>query len=100
MIVQVWQAFVGVRARRLKRYYLDLLDPESDTGDGQEHDRSSLAEDYQRRSKESIHVPEKLRKQIEKVIRCMGPGLYRSVFSICRCYFFLGSVLVGHSTIL
>lgn len=79
---EVWQAFVGVRARRLKRYYLDLLDPEGDTGDGQEHERSSLAEDNQRRSKESIHVPEKLRKQIEKVIRCMGPGLYRSVFSI------------------
>ncbi|KAG5584474.1 hypothetical protein H5410_044908 [Solanum commersonii] len=90
---EVWQAFVGVRARQLKRYYLDLLDPESDTGDGQEHDGSSLAEEYKRPSKESIHVPEKLRKQIEKVIRCMGPGLYRSVFSICRCYFFLGSIL-------
>lgn len=79
---EVWQAFVGVRARRLERYYLDLLDPESDTGGGQEHDGSSLAEENKRWSKESVHLPEKLRKQIEKVIRCMGPGLYRSVFSI------------------
>lgn len=77
---------------------MNLLDPESETGDGQEHDESSLAEENKQQSKESAHVPEKLRKQIEKVIRCMGPGLYRSVFSIRRCYFFLGSILVGHST--
>ncbi|XP_049407203.1 uncharacterized protein LOC125870742 isoform X3 [Solanum stenotomum] len=71
---EVWQAFVGVRARRLKRYYLDLLDPESDTGDGQEHDGSSLAEENKRPSKESIHVPEKLRKQIEKDLPRTFPG--------------------------
>lgn len=71
---EVWQAFVGVRARRLKRYYLDLLDPESDTGDGQEHDVSSLAEENKRPSKESIHVPEKLRKQIEKDLPRTFPG--------------------------
>ncbi|TMW94766.1 hypothetical protein EJD97_009835 [Solanum chilense] len=71
---EVWQAFVGVRARRLEIYYLDLLDPESDTGDGQEHDGSSLAEENKRPSKESIHVPEKLRKQIEKDLPRTFPG--------------------------
>lgn len=71
---EVWQAFVGVRARRLEIYYLDLLDPESDTGDGQEHDGSSLAEENKRPSKESIHMPEKLRKQIEKDLPRTFPG--------------------------
>ncbi|XP_060201658.1 uncharacterized protein LOC132630126 isoform X1 [Lycium barbarum] len=71
---EVWQAFVGVRARRLKRYYLDLLDPESDTGDGEEHDGPPLAEENKRRSKESVHVPEKLRKQIEKDLPRTFPG--------------------------
>ncbi|KAK4731031.1 hypothetical protein R3W88_024019 [Solanum pinnatisectum] len=71
---EVWQTFVGVRARRLKRYYLDLLDPESDIGDGQEHDGSSLAEENKRPSKGSIHVPEKLRKQIEKDLPRTFPG--------------------------
>lgn len=71
---EVWQAFVGVRARRLERYYLDLLDPESDTGGGQEHDGSSLAEENERWSKESVHLPEKLRKQIEKDLPRTFPG--------------------------
>ncbi|KAM3341037.1 TBC1 domain family member 8B isoform X2 [Capsicum galapagoense] len=71
---EVWQAFVGVRARRLERYYFDLLDPESDTGDGQERDGSSLAEENKQRSKESVHVPEKLRKQIEKDLPRTFPG--------------------------
>ncbi|KAK4349053.1 hypothetical protein RND71_031808 [Anisodus tanguticus] len=74
LIFQVWQAFVGVRARRLEKYYLDMLDPESDTGDGQENDESSLAEEKKRRSKESVHVPEKLRKQIEKDLPRTFPG--------------------------
>nr|XP_033515201.1 TBC1 domain family member 8B-like isoform X2 [Nicotiana tomentosiformis] len=71
---EVWQAFVGVKARRLERYYVDLLDPESETGDGQEHDESSLAEENKQRSKESAHVPEKLRKQIEKDLPRTFPG--------------------------
>ncbi|XP_075087125.1 uncharacterized protein LOC107761523 isoform X2 [Nicotiana tabacum] len=71
---EVWQAFVGVKARRLERYYVNLLDPESETGDGQEHDESSLAEENKQRSKESAHVPEKLRKQIEKDLPRTFPG--------------------------
>lgn len=45
---QVWQAFVGVKARRVESYYQDLLD------------ESELAE--------IAIVPEKTKKQIEKVI--------------------------------
>jgi hypothetical protein len=33
-------------------------------------------------------VFKKWKRQIEKVIRCICLGLYPSVFSICRCYFF------------
>ncbi|KAG6401492.1 hypothetical protein SASPL_138349 [Salvia splendens] len=38
----VWQAFVGVRTRRVDRYYQDLLAVECDaSSDGKEHDKSA-----------------------------------------------------------
>lgn len=70
-ILQVWQAFVGVTTRRVENYYQDLLASENEAGDSLEHDKSSEGR---------VNVHEKWRKQIEKVIRCMEPGLYRSVF--------------------
>lgn len=73
--LQVWQAFVGVKARRLERYYQDLLADETDAGESKERANSS-------------GVPKKWKRQIEKVIRCMRLGLYRSIFSIRRCCFF------------
>lgn len=83
-MIQVWQAFVGVKARRVESYYQDLLVSES------ENDTPLLDNDSKGCNKEKADVPEKCRKQIEKVIRCMGPGIYRSIFLIRRCYFFLG----------
>ncbi|XP_051127377.1 uncharacterized protein LOC127248873 [Andrographis paniculata] len=48
---EVWQAFVGVRTRRVKRYYQDLLDIGCDD-----------------------ELPEKLKKQIEKDLPRTFPG--------------------------
>lgn len=67
---EVWQAFVGVRTRRVEKYYQNLLNPESDANDGQLFEKSvsgSLNSD-------SGGVPEKLRKQIEKDLPRTFPG--------------------------
>jgi hypothetical protein len=61
--LQVWQAFVGVKTRRVERYYQNLLTQEANDGESKEHDDSS-------------GVPKKWKRQIEKVIRCMRLGLY------------------------
>lgn len=60
--LQVWQAFVGVKARRIERYYQDLLAQEASDGQSKEHDDTS-------------GVPKKWKRQIEKVIRCILLGL-------------------------
>ncbi|KAL6011142.1 hypothetical protein ACLOJK_001586 [Asimina triloba] len=70
---ELWQAFVGVRARRVERYYQDLLD--------QENSRdskvvvNSLSEDISKGSnKERGGAPEKWRGQIEKDLPRTFPG--------------------------
>ncbi|KAL8036139.1 hypothetical protein ABFX02_12G140400 [Erythranthe guttata] len=58
---EVWQAFVGVRTRRVETYYQDLLaTKDDDASGGQEHDKYDL--------------PEKWRKQIEKDLPRTFPG--------------------------
>ncbi|KAL1565961.1 GTPase-activating protein gyp3-like [Salvia divinorum] len=65
---EVWQAFVGVRTRRVDRYYQDLLAVECDaSSDGKEHDKSASEE------KKGI-LSEKLKKQIEKDLPRTFPG--------------------------
>lgn len=61
--LQVWQAFVGVKTRRVERYYQNLLAQEANDGEHKDHEDSS-------------GVPKKWKRQIEKVIRCMRLGLY------------------------
>lgn len=63
LLLQVWQAFVGVNTRRVERYYDDLLAQETNSCVGKEQDVQSVASG-------------KWRKQIEKVISCMRPGIY------------------------
>ncbi|KAK9291054.1 hypothetical protein L1049_009239 [Liquidambar formosana] len=58
---EVWQAFVGVRTRRVEGYYQDLLGPETDAGDSKERF-------------DSCGVPMKSRKQIEKDVPRTFPG--------------------------
>ncbi|KAF5475950.1 hypothetical protein F2P56_007703 [Juglans regia] len=58
---EVWQAFVGVKVRRVERYYQDLLDQEGIDGEIKDHDESS-------------GVPKKWKRQIEKDIPRTFPG--------------------------
>ncbi|BBH06054.1 Ypt/Rab-GAP domain of gyp1p superfamily protein [Prunus dulcis] len=57
----VWQAFVGVKARRVERYYYELLAQETNTTESVDKDNSS-------------GVPRKWRRQIEKDIPRTFPG--------------------------
>ncbi|KAI8015333.1 putative GTPase-activating protein AN11010 [Camellia lanceoleosa] len=63
---EVWQAFVGVRTRRVERYYENLLASESDASDTQEHDKSGNGS--RGPNGDTVGVPEKLKKQIEKAM--------------------------------
>ncbi|KAE9619480.1 hypothetical protein Lal_00012909 [Lupinus albus] len=58
---EVWQAFVGVRTRRVENYYVDLLAQESISSESKDQDASSVAFG-------------KWRKQIEKDIPRTFPG--------------------------
>ncbi|XP_057799014.1 uncharacterized protein LOC131014887 [Salvia miltiorrhiza] len=59
---ELWQAFVGLRARRLDNYYYKLLSPE--TNEDRNHE-SEL---------ECVGIPEKWRAQIEKDLPRTFPG--------------------------
>ncbi|RRT85404.1 hypothetical protein B296_00010047 [Ensete ventricosum] len=78
---ELWQAFVGVRARRVKGYYDNLLSPEAGSGNGKEHE-SSNTDDTNKMSKapESCS-PEKWKGQIEKVVICRR---FNSKCSLCN----------------
>lgn len=54
--IQLWQAFVGVKARRVDNYYHRLLAPE--TNEDSDHELNL----------DHVVIPEKWRAQIEKVI--------------------------------
>lgn len=58
---EVWQAFVGVKARRVERYYHDLLAQERNTGESKDGDKFSGA-------------ASKWKRQIEKDIPRTFPG--------------------------
>ncbi|KAJ4704806.1 TBC1 domain family member protein [Melia azedarach] len=58
---EVWQAFVGVKARRVQRYYQDLLAQATNASENKEHDNSS-------------GIPRKWKRQIEKDIPRTFPG--------------------------
>ncbi|KAK2647674.1 hypothetical protein Ddye_015163 [Dipteronia dyeriana] len=58
---EVWQAFVGVKARRVERYYQDLLAQETNAGEIKDHNNSS-------------GVPRKYKRQIEKDLPRTFPG--------------------------
>ncbi|MBA0871557.1 hypothetical protein Goshw_027467 [Gossypium schwendimanii] len=63
---ELWQAFVGVRARRVENYYQDLLANETNCGNNTE--QQSLQSDSKGSTTESIGGPEKWKGQIEKVV--------------------------------
>ncbi|XP_042039472.1 TBC1 domain family member 8B-like [Salvia splendens] len=59
---ELWQAFVGLRARRVDNYYHKLLSPETDEDDNHESDLVREG------------IPEKWRAQIEKDLPRTFPG--------------------------
>lgn len=60
----MWQAFVGVRARRVENYYQKMLAPDANI-----EAKSSQSEDKNCNSNlEDVVISEKWRIQIEKVI--------------------------------
>lgn len=68
IILQLWQAFVGVRTRRVEKYYQDLLALDSGSGELTEHLSSELdTKSMGSATEEPINVPEKWKGQIEKV---------------------------------
>uniref|UniRef100_A0A5B6ZX67 Putative TBC1 domain family member 8B n=1 Tax=Davidia involucrata TaxID=16924 RepID=A0A5B6ZX67_DAVIN len=71
---ELWQAFVGVRARRVEKYYQDLLAPETNSGDSVEHQTLQSDNHSKRSTTDSICVPEKWKGQIEKDLPRTFPG--------------------------
>lgn len=71
-VAQLWQAFVGIGARRVEGYYNNLLNSESDIGISKASDASPLDDADDGPKRPHVGVPEKLKGQIEKVILCMN----------------------------
>lgn len=68
---ELWQAFVGARARRVEKYYQDLLSAAGDnTGSNNLNSDNSTKE----LSEERVYVPEKWKGQIEKDLPRTFPG--------------------------
>lgn len=65
---QVWQAFVGVKARRVERYYQDLLSIGSDNILDNEQNKGASEDYLQQNEVKKYDLPEKLKRQIEKVV--------------------------------
>ncbi|KAK8987159.1 hypothetical protein V6N11_055471 [Hibiscus sabdariffa] len=63
---ELWQAFVGVRVRRVENYYKDLLANETNSGNNTE--KQSLQYDSKGSTTEPICGPQKWKGQIEKVV--------------------------------
>lgn len=64
--LQLWQAFVGARTRRVEKYYQNLLD--QDNGGISVHQNSDIDNPLGSLAEEFICIPEKWKVQIEKVI--------------------------------
>ncbi|KAL4388974.1 hypothetical protein GQ457_09G028950 [Hibiscus cannabinus] len=69
---ELWQAFVGVRARRVENYYQDLLANETNCGNSDEQQNSHS--DSKGSRTEPVCGPEKWKGQIEKDLPRTFPG--------------------------
>ncbi|XP_022745809.1 ecotropic viral integration site 5 protein homolog [Durio zibethinus] len=69
---ELWQAFVGVRTRRVENYYQDLLANEIKSGNNSE--QQSFQSNCKGSTTESICGPEKWKGQIEKDLPRTFPG--------------------------
>ncbi|KAK1572269.1 hypothetical protein Q3G72_029945 [Acer saccharum] len=71
---ELWQAFVGVRARRAEKYYQDLLASEYNSGNKADQDSLLSDSDSNSTNTESVCMPEKWKGQIEKDLPRTFPG--------------------------
>ncbi|KAF5742626.1 TBC1 domain family member 8B-like [Tripterygium wilfordii] len=71
---ELWQAFVGVKARRVEKYYHDLLTLGADSLTKTEQPTSQLEVDNKSSATDSACVPEKWKGQIEKDLPRTFPG--------------------------
>ena len=70
--LQLWQAFVGVRARRVEKYYQDLLGEEINSCNRVEQQNLQSEKSNKVSNTASVSVPEKWKGQIEKVTTSMN----------------------------
>ncbi|KAG9158834.1 hypothetical protein Leryth_017869 [Lithospermum erythrorhizon] len=70
---ELWQAFVGVRERRVEKYYHDLLASDSDFGNIEELKKKDLEGNMDIKT-DTLRVPEKWKGQIEKDLPRTFPG--------------------------
>ncbi|KAF2295874.1 hypothetical protein GH714_034746 [Hevea brasiliensis] len=68
---ELWQAFVGVKTRRVERYYQDLLASETISGNHVEQQSDS---DSKGATTDPVCIPEKWKGQIEKDLPRTFPG--------------------------
>ncbi|VFQ61928.1 unnamed protein product [Cuscuta campestris] len=71
---EVWQAFVGVKARRVERYYQDLTISENDVGPCPKNDTPLIDNNSKGSNRGIADVSEKWWKQIEKDLPRTFPG--------------------------
>ncbi|CAJ2631128.1 unnamed protein product [Trifolium pratense] len=71
---ELWQAFVGVKERRIEKYYQDLLASNGDCKIKTNHQNTQLDDSDGKTNGEFIHVPEKWKGQIEKDLPRTFPG--------------------------
>ncbi|XP_073157253.1 uncharacterized protein [Henckelia pumila] len=69
---EVWQAFVGVKTRRVERYYQDLL--ANDIEANQEHNNFLSGNEKTQQNGKRFDSPDKWKKQIEKDLPRTFPG--------------------------
>ncbi|KAI7751215.1 hypothetical protein M8C21_021284 [Ambrosia artemisiifolia] len=71
---ELWQAFVGVKARHIKNYYQNLLLPDNKKDNSDDHQKAEVDEANNKSTVDSIDVPEKWKLQIEKDLPRTFPG--------------------------
>ncbi|XP_028799426.1 rab GTPase-activating protein 1 isoform X2 [Neltuma alba] len=71
---ELWQAFVGVKARRVEKYYQGLLTPENDSASKLDQQIMQSSDKDGKANVDSICVPEKWKGQIEKDLPRTFPG--------------------------
>jgi len=67
IVFQLWQAFVGVKERRVEKYYQDLLASESDSEIKTDQHSLQSIDSNGKTGGDFVRMPEKWKGQIEKV---------------------------------